>query len=232
MRSSVVPPLEDAELTEVETALPMLAYPLKNPALRGILRNPYFLDKALEISWSADRPLPESEREFRALFWRQIVRADQRVSAGTARQREQVFQEIAVRRARALSSHVLCNDFDPEVVATLKHDALINSPDDKPSFAATAHDVLEDWAILHWIEEQNLVEEGSFKSLAAAIGGPPRCSSVIQEVAVGTHRSRPGSCGSTVYGRNCRHRNQCSVPRRHSRVTPEGAVVAGIPGPT
>jgi hypothetical protein len=169
----VVPSLEDAELTEVETALPMLAYPLKNPALRGILRNPYFLDKALEISWSADRPLPESEREFRELFWRQIVRADQRVSAGTARRREQVFQEIAVRRGRALSSYVLCNDLDPEMVASLKQDALISSPDDTPSLAATAHDVLEDWAILHWIEEQNLFVEGSFKGLAAAIGAHP-----------------------------------------------------------
>ncbi len=33
-----VPPLEDAELTAAESAFPMLAYPLKNPALRRILR--------------------------------------------------------------------------------------------------------------------------------------------------------------------------------------------------
>src|SRR5262249_56880279 len=72
-----VPPLEDAELAEVEAALPALAYPLKNPALRDILRNPYFLDKALDISWSAVRPVPEREREFRALFWLQIVRVGQ-----------------------------------------------------------------------------------------------------------------------------------------------------------
>jgi len=168
-----VPPLDDAELTEVETALPMLASPLKSPALRGILRNPYFLDKALEISWSADRPLPECERDFRSLFWRQIVRAEQRVTAGVARRREQIFQEVAVRRARALSSDVLCNDLDPEIVAALKHDALISSPDERPSFAATAHDVLEDWAILHWIEEQNVAAEVSLKSLAAAIGAHP-----------------------------------------------------------
>ena len=30
-----------------------------------------------------------------------------------ARQREEVFQEIAVRRARALSTYVICNDLDP-----------------------------------------------------------------------------------------------------------------------
>lgn len=168
-----VPPLDDAELAEVEAALPALAFPLKNPALRDILRNPYFLDKALEISWSAERPIPESEREFRALFWRQIVRADQAAPAGMARRREEVFQEIAVRRAQALSSYVICTDLDPAVVAALRHDSLIVSSDENPSLVATAHDVLEDWAILQWLEERHLTDEGSFKDLSAAIGAHP-----------------------------------------------------------
>lgn len=168
-----VPPLEDAELAEVEAALPALTYPLKNPGLRNILRNPYFLDKALEISWSAERPVPESEREFRALFWRQIVRADQGAPAGMARRREEVFQEIAVRRARALSAYVICNDLDPAVVAALRQDSLIVSSDENPSLVATAHDVLEDWAILQWLEEQHLTDDGSFKDLSAAIGAHP-----------------------------------------------------------
>jgi hypothetical protein len=168
-----VPPLEDAELADVEAALPALAYPLKYPALRDILRNPYFLDKALAISWSAERPVPESEREFRALFWREIVRADQGAPAGMARRREEVFQEIAVRRARALSAYVICNDLDPAVIAALRQDSLIVSSDENPSLVATAHDVLEDWAILQWLEEQHLTDEGSFKYLSAAIGAHP-----------------------------------------------------------
>lgn len=48
-----VPPLDDAELTQAEAANPALAIPLKNRTLRNILRNPFFLDKALEISWFA-----------------------------------------------------------------------------------------------------------------------------------------------------------------------------------
>lgn len=168
-----VPPLEDEELREVEAAYPDLAYPLENPALRNILRNPYFLDKALVISWSAERPVPESEREFRLLFWREIVRADHRVPAGMARRREEVFQEVAIRRARALSAYVPCKNLDPAVVANLRHDSLLASPDGNLSLVATAHDVLEDWAILQWIEEQHLTGEGSFKELSAAIGTYP-----------------------------------------------------------
>src|SRR5690625_5871546 len=68
-----VPPLDDTELQEIQVAFPSLAVPLANPALREILRNPYFIDKALQIPWDAGRPLPENERDFRRLFWRQIV---------------------------------------------------------------------------------------------------------------------------------------------------------------
>jgi hypothetical protein len=168
-----VPPLDDAELSQAELAFPILAQPLKSPALRTILRNPYFLDKALDISWSIDRSLPEDERAFRTLFWRQIIRADQRLPAGTARTREQIFQEIALRRARALSPHVLCNDLDADVIAGLKSDGLVSSRGESPLLVAPAHDVLEDWAILQWIEQQNLIAAGTFAALAAAIGGHP-----------------------------------------------------------
>lgn len=168
-----VPPLEDAELEEIEAALPELSYPLNNSALRDILRNPYFLDKALEISWSTERPVPESEREFRLLFWKQIVCASQDVPSGMSRRREEVFQEIAIRRARALSAFVICTDLDPAVVDALRKDSLVVSSDENQSLIATAHDVLEDWAILQWLEEKHLIDEGSFKDLSAAIGAYP-----------------------------------------------------------
>jgi hypothetical protein len=168
-----VPPLDDAELTDAQSANPALAIPLKNPVLRNILRNPFFLDKSLEISWSAEKPVPESEREFRALFWLEIVRADHRVPAGMGRRREEVLQEIAVRRARALSPYILSYDLDPAVIESLRRDSLVNSSDGNLSFVATGHDVIEDWAILQWLEEQQLTDKGSFNALSAAIGRYP-----------------------------------------------------------
>jgi len=169
----LAPALEDAELDEIATGVPQLARPLSHPPLRKILRNPYFLDKALEISWSAERPLPESERDFRRDLWRDLVRVDRDGVAGLGRRREQALQEIAIRRARALSEYVALTDLDPAVVASLKSDSLIISPEGQPSLIATAHDVLEDWAILEWFEEQHLAETASFAELAAAIGTHP-----------------------------------------------------------
>jgi hypothetical protein len=148
-----VPPLDDGELEEVGAAHPTLARPLANAALCRLLRNPYVLDKALQIPWSEDRPLPQSEREFRALFWQEIVRVDDRAAGGMPRRREDVFVEIALQRARALTLYAACGDLDAEVVAGLRHDSLIVSPPESAVLVAPAHDVLEDWAILQWIDE-------------------------------------------------------------------------------
>lgn len=168
-----VPPLDDTELQEIQAAFPSLAVPLANPALCEILRNPYFIDKALQIPWDAGRPLPENERDFRAVFWRQIVRADQNPADGMPRQREVALQELAVRRARALSDYVPATGLNAAAIALLKRDSLVVSPDANALLVATAHDVLEDWAILQWIEEQHLTDETAFKALSSAIGPHP-----------------------------------------------------------
>jgi hypothetical protein len=168
-----IPPLDDKELEEVEAAYPMLARPLANAALRRLLRNPYFLDKALQIPWSAQRPLPQSEREFRALFWQEIVRADHYAASGMPRRRESAFVQIALRRARALTLYATCGDLDLEVVDGLRHDSLIVSSQQSGVLVAPAHDVLEDWAILQWIEEQYAIHGGSVRELSAAIGIHP-----------------------------------------------------------
>lgn len=168
-----VPPLDETELQEIQTAFPSLAVPLANPALREILRNPYFIDKALQIPWDAGRPLPESERDFQAVFWRQIVRDDQNPANGMPRLREEALQELSIRRARALSDYVPATGLNAAAIARLKQDSLVVSPNTNDLLVATAHDVLEDWAILKWIEEQHLTDETSFQALSSAIGSYP-----------------------------------------------------------
>ena len=168
-----VPPLDDTELQEIQTAFPSLAVPLANPALREILRNPYFIDKALQIPWDAGRPLPQNERDFRSVFWRQIVRVDQNPADGMPRLREEALQELSVRRARALSDYVPATGLNAAAIALLKQDSLVVSPDTNAVLVATAHDVLEDWAIMQWIEEQHLTDETTFKALSIAIGPHP-----------------------------------------------------------
>ena len=169
----MVPLLDDSELNEVRAAFPSLARPLSNASLRKLLRNPYTLDKARLISWPENKPLPESEREFRTLFWRDIVRVESRAGGGMPSRRERTFVEIALRRARALTLFAPCGDLDPAVTDALRFDSLVVQSQDSDDLFAPAHDVLEDWAILHWISEQCAGHDCSVMQLSNAIGTHP-----------------------------------------------------------
>lgn len=168
-----VPPLNDKELQKVEKVYPSMSRPLSNPALRNLLRNPYILDKALQIPWSDDRPLPQSEREFRSLFWQMIIRADHQAGGGMPRRREQVFVEVALRRARALTLYTACGDLDAEMMDALRWDSLVVSSKGNSVLVAPAHDVLEDWAILNWIDEQYVTHARSVTGLCSVLGTHP-----------------------------------------------------------
>ncbi len=168
-----IPQLGDDELEEVRRAHPALTRPLASPALRQILCNPYVLDKALQIRWGDEQALPQNEREFRALFWREIVRVDQRPAGGMPRRRDDAFVQVALRRARALTLHAPCDDMDAEVTAALQADSLVAVAGANGTLLAPAHDVLEDWAILHWLDVQYELLDGSVRHLADAVGSHP-----------------------------------------------------------
>ncbi len=186
-----MPPLDSEDLDKVKAVHPSLTYPLGNAALRQVLSNPYFLDKALSIKWSKDRPLPQSERAFRTLVWRDIVRVDHRRVNSMPSRREKVFEQVALRRARALTMYVTCDDLEPEAIQELQNDSLIVHSQESDSLLAPAHDVIEDWAILHWIQKQYLKSEGSLQALSAAIGTHPAVRRTYRKWATELVESNP-----------------------------------------
>lgn len=175
LRHSVldVPPLADGELAEVVKAFPTLARPLANPNLKELLRSPYLLDKAARMDWSSAGALPSDERAFRLRCWREVVRHESLAGAGRPGRREQVFIELSLRRARALAPYVPCGDLDPEIMEALRSDDLVAISAENNALAAPAHDVLEDWAIVHWLGSRFSIHEQDPSALAADIGGFP-----------------------------------------------------------
>ncbi|MBN2293378.1 MAG: hypothetical protein JXM70_13195 [Pirellulales bacterium] len=167
------PALSDNELDEVASALPALARPLSSSTLRTLLRNPYVLDKASQMEWPEERPLPDSEKEFRAKFWSEVIRADDKPANNMPRRRQDTLVEISLRRARALSEFAPCQDLDAEAIHTLLHESLVTFSPTSDVLIAPAHDVLEDWTILRWIEEQYQINELSLRALADVLGTHP-----------------------------------------------------------
>jgi hypothetical protein len=145
--------LEDGELDEVARALPALSRPLSDDRLRRLLKKPFLLDKAAQMRWSPEEPLPQNEREFRSKVWREAIRREDEASGGMPQRRGAAFIEVALRRARALEPFVAGDDLDPDALFRLRRDSLVVSAQNELALAP-AHDVLEDWALLHWLDSE------------------------------------------------------------------------------
>lgn len=168
-----VPSLDDAELDAVAAACPAVSQALANDRLRRLLRNPYMLDKATQMPWPEDRPLPQNERAFREMFWAEIVRVNHNAAGGMPRRRQEAFAGVALRRARALTLYAPRDGLDDEAVDKLIRDSLVHTSERTDSFVAPAHDVLEDWGILNWIDEQYVRCNDDLSLLSEMLGAFP-----------------------------------------------------------
>ena len=169
----VVPELDDGELDEVQAHCVSLATPLATTAFRELLRNPYFLDKTAQISWQTNDEYPKNRREFRQLFWRDVIRKDAQRADGMPSLRQTVFAEVARRRAQTLDMYANCQDLPPVVRDRLLADSILVQSPDNEALCAPAHDVLEDWAILRWIDETFHKHRTSLDSFADELGSWP-----------------------------------------------------------
>lgn len=120
-----VPPFTDDELAQVVKAVPSVEGAVRSESLRRLLRSPYFLNLAAQMDWSDPRTQHADERIFRSRCWHEFVRREVAASDGMPRRRDQVFMELAGRRARALSPYVRCDDLDVEALETLRRDDLV-----------------------------------------------------------------------------------------------------------
>ncbi len=168
-----VPGLTDAELVEAARQLPALAAPLGIPRLRELLRNLFLLEKAAGLNWLTGAELPRNAREFRDKVWREVIRRDDRPAGGMPQKRATAFIEIAMRRSRKLEPFVEAGDLDPEVLRQLKDDGLILSPPIDDAWVATAHDVLEDWALLEWLTQLGRRHANDIPGFLAKVGTYP-----------------------------------------------------------
>lgn len=162
---------DDQELATVAKVFPELAIPLLSAPLRKLLKIPYVLDKALLINWAGEQSLPRNEKEFRTLFWGHIVKDEALCINALPQKRAETFIAISIKRAKALAPYVSCPDLDQGVINALQRDSLISA--DNNSLFAPAHDVLEDWALLEWLDVRYSINSGELLSFSADIGGFP-----------------------------------------------------------
>lgn len=168
-----VQPFSDDDLDQVAREVPRLSGAIETANLRELLRSPYLLNVAAQIDWSEGEAFPESERAFRDRCWGEVVRSDVEAAGGMPRKRGRTFSNLALRRAKKLRPFVSCADLDPEALGKLEQDDLVVFSRESRSLAAPAHDVLEDWAVIRWLNSRFALHERDPDALASDIGGYP-----------------------------------------------------------
>jgi hypothetical protein len=169
----IVPSLSDAELAQVLEQFPQLKPLSLNPGVRQLLQNPYILDKAARLDWKAEAPLPENERSFRAKVWREIIREDQNPNGSMPHRRGRTFIDVALLRARALSPYAECSKLDRSALERLRKSGLIEFSERSGDLVAPAHDILEDWALLEWLDEEFAKKRSNPEAFLLEIGTHP-----------------------------------------------------------
>lgn len=167
-----VPPISDDELDALGQDVPELAAPLRDVRLRALLRTPYLLDMASRLRWD-DETLPKTVQAFREKCWRELVRDEAHAGGGMPQRREDAFIDVARRRAAELRPFVAPGSPDLEALDVLHRASLLERSPASPRLYAPAHDVLEDWAILRWLNDIAVVADDPAAALADAVGGLP-----------------------------------------------------------
>ena len=168
-----VPAFTAAELDAFKRACPALTRPLSSEPLRGLLANPFFLRMAARMRWSAEEALPATERDFRLAVWKQAVRKDDDVVDGMPLRRESTFVKVARKRAESLDAFIDVEDLDSGAVMKLKADTLLFESDEALGYFAPSHDVLEDWALLQWLDREYERAHRNWAPFIAALGTCP-----------------------------------------------------------
>jgi hypothetical protein len=144
-----------------------------NPALKPLLRSPFFADLAYRVLQTGTEFTPEDgEKEFRAAVWRDVIAKEQERANGMPPKRKRAFIGIAVSRAKQMVYGVPDAEFDGDAVFKLEEDNLVRR-DFKNGLVSPAHDVLEDWALDQHIEDAYRSHSANTQNFLDAIGHEP-----------------------------------------------------------
>ena len=167
----MVPPLSADEMEQVCKDNPSLRIPISHPELKQVMGTPYVLDMAARMDWSNRQDIPADIMAFQKKWWSEIVRNDGETADGLPDRREQALVNLAVYRARELRPFVPTEGADKGALDRLCKDGIVLMGDG--GLAALAHDVIEDWAVIHWVGSCALKHEWSTRPMAKDVGTNP-----------------------------------------------------------
>jgi hypothetical protein len=168
----VIPQLDDEEISQIQTAKPTLGGLLRNEKLQPLLRSLKYVDLAITLLGKTQADFSGvSLLEFKQQLWRYVVEDANTQGMGMPFKRNKAFLAVAVLRAQQMALFVAPDSVDEQALEALTHDGLLFRQGEEWRFAPT-HDVLEDLALVKFINRHWLDSQGA-ESFFGAIGNEP-----------------------------------------------------------
>ncbi|MDO7888140.1 hypothetical protein [Hymenobacter cheonanensis] len=167
--------LSNEELISLSTQVPQLPQLLGNDKLSELLRSLKYLDLAVTLLRKTPDDLSAASLgDFKAQLWEYVVEdALNQRDVTLPQKRGRAFQAIVLRRAQRLAMFVEAEDQDDAaLVALVRDDLLYQIRNTRETGYSPTHDVLEDLALVRFIQSEWRPEQGA-TTFFAAIGNSP-----------------------------------------------------------
>lgn len=164
--------LNQKELRLLEDEFPQLNGVLQNSKLQKLLERPKYLDFVISAIERDNEDYTEvTISQFREKLWNSLVKNSSHRIKGLPAKREDAFIQIAVTRAKKMKLFIKPVGVDEEAIDYLENDEIIFQENLNRKYSPT-HDILEDWALIKYIDsiEENL---SSSKELFETLANQP-----------------------------------------------------------
>ena len=148
-----IPVLSTTEINSIVDKFPQLRAFTTNRNIRNLLESPAYMSLALSAVNGSTQDIENiTRKEFNQFLWDSLVKDYYtKVAKGLPAKREDAFMEVAVSRAKALRLFVKPSGVDEEALSELVADGIIHTDKTSRQYAPT-HDILEDWALIRYVE--------------------------------------------------------------------------------
>lgn len=171
--SLTVDNFDEDEIQSLYERLEPLKVIAENPSLAPLLKTPFISDLAYRVAMAgAQFSGGDGEKEFRAAVWRDVIAKEHLRTGGMPLKRIQTFLDIAVARAKQMVYGIPEVGFDSETLLKLEEDNLVRR-DFSNGLVSPAHDVLEDWALERYIDDEYRKALGDVTRFLDAVGHEP-----------------------------------------------------------
>jgi len=149
-----LPVLTEDELKIVFEHFPYLKNIARNEKVKMLLQYPKYLDFTVRAFKNTNSDNSEITLfDFKNKLWNELVANESHKREGLPLKREKAFMEIAVKRAKEMQLFTKANDLDEQALLLLEKDNIIFQSNESRKYAPT-HDILEDWALVKYVEEK------------------------------------------------------------------------------